>query len=70
MRGSVDRLEGDIAVIVFDNGKIQDIKNTIGLIPGDRIKKSRGIIKLIDNKEDKEKMIKLQKNVFKKGGES
>ena len=38
MRGSVDRLEGDIAVIVFDNGKIQDIKNTIGLIPGDRIK--------------------------------
>lgn len=65
LRGSVDRTENDISIIVWDNGKVEDIKGLF-LKEGDRVAKVRGKIKLLDNKAEKEKMSALQDKIFKR----
>ena len=55
MRGSVDRIEDNIAVIVYDNGKTEDIVKT-----GGKIK--------VTTDSMKEEIIDLQNKVFRRCG--
>lgn len=65
MRGSVDRIENGIAVLVWDNGKIENIKNAF-LSEGDRVIKKRGIIRKVDNSFEKKEMSDLQDKILRK----
>ena len=65
MRGSVDRIEDNIAVIVYDNGKTEDIVNDGQYKEGDRIVKTGGKIKVTTDSM-KEEIIDLQNKVFRR----
>lgn len=66
MRGSVDRIEENIAVIVYDNGRTENILNDNNIYKeGDRIVKTSGKIKVISDSMKKE-IIDLQNKIFGK----
>lgn len=66
MRGSIDRVEENIAVIVWDNGGTQEIPRG-GFKEGDRVIKARGIIKKTDNQKEKEEIFSLQDEILRGG---
>jgi len=66
LRGSVDRIEdNNIAVIVWDSNSIENIENTLGLTSGDRVIKSRGEIRKVDNSKEKQEVINLQNRILR-----
>lgn len=66
MRGSIDRIEENIAVIVWDSGKIEETACD-GFKEGDRVVKARGIIKKVSNDKEKREMIDLQNRILRGG---
>lgn len=68
--GAVDRIENNIAVIVFDDKTImdyhQDKNNDIILKEGDRICFHNDKIRVVKNNRQKRKNINLQNKIFKR----
>lgn len=65
IKGSVDRIEGDIAVIILEDKTVLNVCTS--LKEGDLITIDSNGLKKIDNSNKKEKMKNLQNKILKRG---